>query len=464
VKMKQIITVFIAGLLLIGTASVGSAEKKDAQGTKEEAKAMVEKAANWFKKYGRDKTLAEIQRGGTEKKGAFKDRDLYIFAYDFNGVCVAQGDNPKLVGKNLYDWQDADGRYNIRGHIDLASKKGSGWSPVYKWTNPETKKIEAKMTYIKKIDDTLWIGCGVHGKEAQPVREKRIGVLMFSEQTRYNESLRGIRDQLKKDGFGEAAVTFTIENAGGSYVKTAELARKFAAAKMDLILTIGTSATKALLKEIKDVPVVFSMVYDPVEADVAKDWKSTGSNATGSSSRIPMSVLVKRLQEFAPLKRLAVLYSPGEKNSEAQLKELQGLQAEAHIKIVAVPLAKKEEVVQILPEVIHTTDAMYLTGSSVVGATIAIIVDSANRGKVVTITHLDDLVENGVLLGVCADSYLVGRLAGEKATKILKGAKPSSLPIELPKKFDVIMNTTSVKAGQFKIPPDFMKKVTKTVE
>ncbi len=57
--------------------------------------------------------------------------------------------------------------------------------------------------------------------------------------------------------------------------------------------------------------------------------------------------------------------------------------------------------------------------------------DSANKGKVVTITHLDDLVENGVLLGVCANSYLVGRLAGEKAVKILKGAKPSSIPYRI---------------------------------
>jgi putative tryptophan/tyrosine transport system substrate-binding protein len=462
--MKKIMVSFLASLLLLGLVSDVFPEQKSAQGTKEEAKAMVEKAAEWFKKYGREKTLAEIQRGGTEKKGAFKDRDLYIFAYDFNGVCVAQGDNPKLVGQNLYNWQDADGRYNIRGHIDLASKKGSGWSPVYKWTNPETKKIEAKITYIKKIDDTLWIGSGVYGKEAQPVVEKRIGVLMFSEPTRYNESLKGIRDQLKKDGFGEAATSFTVENAGGSYVKTAELARKFAAAKMDLILAIGTSATEALLKEIKDVPIVFSVVYDPVAAGLVKSLKSSGNNATGTSPRIPLSSLVKSLKEFAPVKKLAVLYSPGEKNSQAQLKELQELQSSSQIKIVAVPLAKKEEVAQILPEVIHTTDAIYLTGSSIVSATIAIIVDSANRGKVVTITHLDDLVENGVLLGVCADSYQGGRLAGEMAVKILKGAKPSSLPIEPPKKIDVIINTRSVKAGQFQVPPDFMKKVTKTVD
>jgi ABC-type uncharacterized transport system substrate-binding protein len=55
-------------------------------------------------------------------------------------------------------------------------------------------------------------------------------------------------------------------------------------------------------------------------------------------------------------------------------------------------------------------------------------------------------------------------LAGEKAAKILRDAKPSSIPIEFPKKVELILNMKSAKAGQFRIPPDFMKKVTSTIE
>jgi putative ABC transport system substrate-binding protein len=462
--MKNIVAALLAGLFLFGSVHIVFAEQKSEQGTKKEAKAMVEKAAEWFKKYGREKTLAEIQRGGTEKKGAFKDRDLYIFAYDFNGVCLAQGDNPKLVGQNLYDWQDADGRYNIRGHIDIATKKGSGWSPVYKWTNPVTKKIEAKMTYVKKIDDSLWIGCGVYGKEARPEEEKKIGVLILFEQARYTESLKGIMEQLEKDGFRDPVVKFTIEHAGGSHLKAAEIVQKFAEAKMDLIITLGTGATLAVTREIKNIPVVFSVVYDPVEAGIAKKWKNSGNNTTGASTKIPMSIIVQRLKEFAPVKKLAVLYTPGEKNSEAQLQELQELQTVSLIKIVAVPLAKKEEVDQILPEVVHTADAIYLTGSSIVGLTAPLIADSANKAKVITVTHLEDLVDKGALLGICVNSYQEGRLAGKKAVKILNGARPSSIPIETPKKISLIINMKSAKAGQFQVPPDFMKKATKTEE
>ncbi len=294
--------------------------------------------------------------------------------------------------------------------------------------------------------------------------EKKIGVLMFAEDVRYNESKNGILDELKAAGFGEPAVKFIIENAGGSKAKAAELAQKFAEAKMDLIFAIGTSVAIPAAKAIKGAPIVFSTVYDPVEAGIAENWKSSGNNTTGSTTKFPMSKIVNILKEFAPVKRLAVLYTPGEKNSELQLKELQGIQVEARIRVIPIILAKKEETVQALSEVVHATDAVYLTGSSIIGETVPVIVDIANKAKVVTITHLDDLVEKGALLGVCTNSYLVGRLAGKKAVKILKGAKPSSIPIETDKKLDLIINMKTAKAGQFQIPPEFMKKVTRAIE
>ena len=294
--------------------------------------------------------------------------------------------------------------------------------------------------------------------------EKRIGVLLFSEEARYIEATKGFMDTLKERGFGEPETKIIIENAGANMAKVAELVQKFAAAKMDLIFTAGTSATTVVAREIKEVPIVFSVVYNPVEAGIAKDWKSSGNNTTGTSSKVPMSKLMDSLKVFAPVKRLAVLYTFGEKNSEAQLKDLQGIQADYGIKVVPVPLTRTEEVAQLLPVVIRSTDALYVTGSNLVDSQLSIIVDMATKGKVITITHLDDLVEKGVLLGVCSDSYRMGRLAGEKAAKILKGVRPSSIPIESLKQFDVMINLKTAKAGDFQVPPDFMKTVRRTIK
>lgn len=294
--------------------------------------------------------------------------------------------------------------------------------------------------------------------------EKRIGVLLWSEEPHFTNGLKGVMDQLRREGFGEPAVRYTIENARRSKAKAVEVIQGFAEARMDLIVTLGTSATMVAARVVKDVPIVFSTVYDPVEAGISNDWKSSGNNTTGSSTWIPMSSIVNILREFAPVKRLAVIYTPGERNSELQLLELQKLQEDFRIKIIPIILNRREDAAHTVSEAVPTVDAIYLTGSSIVGATVPLIVDIANKSKVVTVTHLDDLVEKGALLGVCANSYAIGRLAGKKAVKVLRGSKPSSIPIEPEKKPDIILNRKTAMAGGFRVSPSFMNRVTKTIE
>jgi putative tryptophan/tyrosine transport system substrate-binding protein len=239
---------------------------------------------------------------------------------------------------------------------------------------------------------------------------------------------------------------------------------KFAAAKPDMIVSLGTIPTIAVTKEIKDVSVVFGMVYDPIEAGIARSWKSSGNNTTGASPLIPMSTLVGTLKEVRPVKTLAVLYTADEKQSRIQLLELQKIQSSSQIKVLPVILSEKEAVATPLASVVRAADAIYLTGAGIIGATVPLITDMANKAKVVTITHLPDYVDKGALLGICANPYLVGRLAGKKAVQVLKGVKPSAIPIDIEKKVDLILNLKAAKAGQFQIPSSFMKKVTKTIE
>lgn len=115
---------------------------------KNEAVAMVEKALAYIQEKGKDKALAEFNN----PHGAFVERGLYIFAYDFNGVNKALATHPALIGKNLIDMKDPDGKEIIRDMIGIV-KKGGGWYD-YKWDDHE------KSSYVVKVDDTLWLGCG----------------------------------------------------------------------------------------------------------------------------------------------------------------------------------------------------------------------------------------------------------------------------------------------------------------
>jgi putative tryptophan/tyrosine transport system substrate-binding protein len=293
---------------------------------------------------------------------------------------------------------------------------------------------------------------------------KKIGFIIFSEEVRYDGAKRGIVDQLKEDGFAEPKVTYLIANAKGSKAKATEAIQKFSDENLDLIIAMGTSATLVAIKIIKDTPIVFSTVYNPVESGIAKDLKSSGNNTTGVTTWFPLSKIMVFMKEFAPVKTMAVLYTPEEKNTVAQLLELQKNQAESQIKVIPIIISSKEDLTLMIPEAVRVAKAIYLTGSSLIGHSIPFILKESNRSKVITVTHLDDLVQMGALLGMGVDSYSAGRQAGRIAGKILKGAKPSSIPIEAGEKINSFFNMRTAKAGRFNIPPAFMKKVTKVIE
>ncbi len=125
-------------------------------GTAAEAEALVKKAISLIKTDGKDKAFAEI----SNPKGKFVDRDLYIFVYDMNGKCLAHGFNQKMIGKDLLEMKDPDGKFYVKERIEIAKTKGKGWQD-YKFTNPVTKKLEPKSAYIEKVDDLI-VGCGIY--------------------------------------------------------------------------------------------------------------------------------------------------------------------------------------------------------------------------------------------------------------------------------------------------------------
>jgi putative tryptophan/tyrosine transport system substrate-binding protein len=294
--------------------------------------------------------------------------------------------------------------------------------------------------------------------------EKKIGILVWETQGNYTAAKDAIIEQLGKEGFGPSNATFMIENAEGNKAKAAEIARKFAASKLDLIVPLGTSAAVPVVAEIKDVPVVFSVVYDPVDSKIAADWKSSGNNTTGTSTKVHMSQLLENLKKLAPVKSLAVLYTPGQKNSEAQLKDLQAAQAEFGIKIVPVPLTQKEDAVNMLEQVAGRVDSVFLSGSSIAVDALPVILEVTKKAGLITASIQSDKVEKGILFGVYANTRDLGIVAGKQAAKVLRGAKPSAIPIETVKKADVIINMKTAKESRINIPPDFVKTASRVVE
>jgi cytochrome c len=145
--------VLVALLLAFASAPAVAFER----GTRDEAVAMVKRIQDRFKKDGPEETFKAV----TGKDTAFNDRDLYPFIYTLDGTrCVAHGANAALVGKNLIDLKDQDGKFLIRELAETAKHTGHGWVD-YKWPNPVTKMIESKSSYVERMGD-YFVGVGVY--------------------------------------------------------------------------------------------------------------------------------------------------------------------------------------------------------------------------------------------------------------------------------------------------------------
>lgn len=140
--IRSLLALSLAGFLAL------SAQAQD-RGTKEEAKAMAESAALHVKKVGVDQAMKDF----TGDKASWVRKDLYVFAFDLKANWLAHGTNEKLVGKNMIDLKDQNGKPFVREIIQVVTTKGEGWVD-YDWSNPATKKVDGKTTFVKRVAGT----------------------------------------------------------------------------------------------------------------------------------------------------------------------------------------------------------------------------------------------------------------------------------------------------------------------
>jgi TRAP-type uncharacterized transport system substrate-binding protein len=167
----QRLTVAISSVLiaaLLGPVAITAAP----YGTRDEAVAMVKRVQDKYRKEGLDLTLKAI----TAKTKEFHDRDLYTWVLDVSGNLLAHGGNPDLVGKNIIEFKDQNGKFLIRQLIDVCKRGGHGWTD-YRWRNPQTHVDEDKSSYVERMGEYC-IGSGVYRTE-QP-NENTVGIISGS--------------------------------------------------------------------------------------------------------------------------------------------------------------------------------------------------------------------------------------------------------------------------------------------
>lgn len=152
--MKRKFMKDMAVMAVVATAAVAySGAWAQEKVTAKEAEAMVQKGVAFIKANGNDKGYAEV----SNLKGQFKDRELYLVVYGLDGTVHAHGAKAKMVGRNLIDLKDVDGKAFVKERVELGKAKPSFWQD-YKFSNPVTKKVGEKSMYCERLDATVVCG------------------------------------------------------------------------------------------------------------------------------------------------------------------------------------------------------------------------------------------------------------------------------------------------------------------
>ncbi len=150
--MKKVFAAILVGMFVTALVVVS-----DAATASEQAKAMVEDAIAFHKANGKEKVIAEANN----PKGRFVKDGIYVAIHALDGTMVAHPFNPKVIGMNLLDVPDPDGKFFRRDVMETAKTKPAGGWVDYKYKNPKTNKTEQKTSFVKKSGDLVFV-CGIY--------------------------------------------------------------------------------------------------------------------------------------------------------------------------------------------------------------------------------------------------------------------------------------------------------------
>lgn len=317
------------------------------------------------------------------------------------------------------------------------------------------------------------VGCGstktTSDGETKSSDVKNIGVLQLVQHDALDAANKGFVDALKEKGYEDGKnIKIEQQNAQGEMTNAQTIAKQFADSKKDLIFAIATPAAQAVYNATKDIPTVFTAVTDPVAAEIAKDWKNSGTNLTGTSDKVPVDQQIKLLKQLLPnAKTVGVIYNTSETNSVIQVNELKAAAEKEGLTVKEIGVTTVNEINQNLASALGDIDVLYTPTDNTVASGYALVGKLCLDKNVPIIGAEEAIVDKGGLASIGIDYYKLGKEAGAKAVEILEGKKPSDIEITTLSEMSFTINTDVAKKLNITIPADIeanAKKVTGGVE
>lgn len=311
--------------------------------------------------------------------------------------------------------------------------------------------------------------CSLLAQEKKVKKVFRIGVAQFTSTLASEKDQKGFEKALADAGFKEKVdVIFDRQNAQGNLANTQAIAQKFLSEKFDLIHTIGSPSSRATVKLIEDIPVVFSSVTNPMEAGLVSKKSlpgtKTGTNVTGVSHRWPVSLQFEMYTQFLPkAKKWGTIYHQGDPHSLGLIKEMRESAKRLGIELMEAVISSGEEATQAASFLAGKVQAFHVIYDDTVLSSLEAIVKICNEKKVPLFTSDLESVSKGALAAYGLNFFTIGYSAGKRAARILKGENPGHIPWGRIEKLNLVVNEKAARAQGMILSPELLKRSDKII-
>lgn len=287
----------------------------------------------------------------------------------------------------------------------------------------------------------------------------QIGISQFVEHPALDAAREGFIEGLAEEGFTEDEVEFIEQNAQADFATAQSIAQKFRTQGLDMILAIATPNAQASANIIKDIPVMFTAVTDPVAAGIVDSMETPGANITGTTDMNPVGEQLELIKEFIPnVSDVGILYNPGEVNSVVQVDIAKAKAKEMGIKLHEATVSNSSEVSLAASSLVDDVDAVYVPTDNIIVSALPSVLNITNSQNVPVFASENGQVEQGAIATLGIDYKLLGIQTGKMAARVLDGADTASMSVESSDQLKLYLNKKAAEDIGLEIPQSVLDR------
>lgn len=303
---------------------------------------------------------------------------------------------------------------------------------------------------MKKLMTLVTMGCIVLGSIGCSKKKDgvlSVGIIQMADNGAFTDMREGFIAQLRDKGYTEDKLEITYKNAQGDATVLNTICQDFVDQEMDLVVTIATPPSQAMVNMESDIPVIFISVSNPVGAGIISDMQTPDKNATGTSNAIPVSDIFNLADQLTPgCETYGFIYNTSETNSVSTITAAKEYLDSVGLSYKEVIVTNASEVQQAAESLVGSVDAFFISNDTVLQGAMPVVTEIARDAKIPVYGSSAVMVNSGAFATIAISDTEIGAISADMAISYFEGKKIAEIPAVVVPATSTVVNKTTADA------------------